>query len=83
MATDREPLEHLLTAKEVAIALSVGEDQVRDYVAQGLLKAIRLGQGPKRRMRFTRLAVQAFLDGPKPGPFFEPPDGGQPDQLEE
>lgn len=54
----REPV-HLATAKEVAETLGVGRSWV--YAHQERLRAIRLGSGPKSRLRFDlERAAEAF-----------------------
>jgi hypothetical protein len=49
----------LLTAAEVAAFLGVDAEYVRDHADE--LQAVRLGNGPKARMRFRPEAVEEFI----------------------
>lgn len=52
----------VLTSTEAARYLRVTPDTIRRLVRQGRLPAARVGD----RMRITRAAIDAFLEGAKP-----------------
>ena len=61
----------LLTTAEVAAELAMSEEWVRDH--QAALGAIKLGDGPKARLRFEPEAIAAYKDRrrvkpPEPAP---------------
>ncbi|MBU1313595.1 MAG: helix-turn-helix domain-containing protein [Alphaproteobacteria bacterium] len=58
-----QPLEKLLTLKEVAEILAVSERTVRDFVDKGEIPFVDIGHGNRRRlMRFLPADVDAFID---------------------
>lgn len=54
--------DKMLKIKEVAERLNVTERTVRNYIADGYLKAIRLNGGKKQTLRVTEEALQEFLE---------------------
>ena len=58
-ARDRTP-ERLLTVAEVARWLALGEDWVREHVAE--LGGVKLGDDPRSPLRFTRSGVEHWIE---------------------
>ncbi len=56
-----EPKPEALTIKQVAQALQVSEGTVRNLIAQGRLKAVRLG-GPGSSVRIPRREFERLLE---------------------
>jgi excisionase family DNA binding protein len=59
-------LQKLLTPDEVAKLVRSSPDHVRRLASAGVLKAVRLGDGPRARVRFKRDDVRRFLGGDVP-----------------
>lgn len=55
----------LLTTAEVATTLRISETRVRELVAEGVLRAIRLG-GRGSRLRFRRADIERLIEGEAP-----------------
>ena len=57
-----EPCYHFLTPPEIASILRVKPDKVLDWIRQGKLKAVNVGNGPRRpRYRVSKENLDAFL----------------------
>jgi hypothetical protein len=66
LAEPRRP-KPLMSAAEVAAFLGIDAEFVRDHADE--LQALRLGDGPKARLRFRPEAVEEFLvSKPEPKP---------------
>lgn len=61
-------MEELLTVKEVAAALGIGEIQVRRYHKSGLLPFVENGPRGRGVQRLTRAADVRSFQRPKRGP---------------
>jgi excisionase family DNA binding protein len=55
----REP--RLLTVGEVALRIRQSERTVRDKIASGALPAIKIGTGPRARIRVDRAELEEWL----------------------
>jgi excisionase family DNA binding protein len=53
----------MLTAAEVARQLATTEDHVRRLAQKGALPCVRLGDGPRARVRFSRSAIEKLVRG--------------------
>jgi excisionase family DNA binding protein len=58
----------LLTVGEVALALRQSERTVRDKIAAGTLRAIRIGDGPRAPIRITAAELENWLFRAVPPP---------------
>ncbi len=54
----------LLTTPEVAALLRVTPGHVREMVRRGMLEEVRIGDGPRAKMRFRRSALTRYLGPP-------------------
>lgn len=61
MPKAKDTARPLLTSREVMERLNCSYDQVRILVAEGRLAPVRLGTGPKGRMRFEPTEVDRFI----------------------
>jgi predicted DNA-binding transcriptional regulator AlpA len=55
----------LMTAKEVAKVLRMSESWVRNHVTRGCkptLPAIKIGEGPRARLRFRPSDIENFIE---------------------
>lgn len=57
--------KRFLTAYEVAAVLECSYEVVRQLVAEKRLRPVRLGSGPRARMRFERKEVERFIESSK------------------
>jgi excisionase family DNA binding protein len=55
-------LKLALTPEEVAQELSVSVATVRRMIRRGDLRVVRLGDGPRARVRIPRVALDEFLN---------------------
>ena len=53
--------EELYTVDEVAKRLKIRPESVRRFIRQGVLKASKLGTGPRAQIRISETAVKEFL----------------------
>lgn len=58
-------MNKLLSTAEVAEILGIGVDKVRDFIAEGKLKASKLGGNGKsrRHWRIKQTDLEAFIEG--------------------
>ncbi len=53
-------MEDFLTVKEVANILRVSESTVRNYIKQGIIKAIKFGSNRRATVRIPKTEVEKF-----------------------
>jgi excisionase family DNA binding protein len=56
----------LLTVGEVALTLRQSERTVRDKIASGDLRGVRIGSGPRAPIRVEAAELEAFIHERKP-----------------
>lgn len=62
MAHNEQPIEELLTAREVAQRLRVNEATVRRWAQTGVLEGIKLPHGgPREIYRFRKSVIDSIL----------------------
>ena len=53
-------MEDFLTVREVAQILRVSDSTIRNYIKQGLIKAIKLGNNRRATVRVPKSEVEKF-----------------------
>ncbi len=53
-------MEDFLTVKEVANILRVSESTIRNYIRQGIIKAIKFGSNRRATVRIPKSEVEKF-----------------------
>jgi|ETNvirenome_6_85_1030632.scaffolds.fasta_scaffold26510_4 excisionase family DNA binding protein len=53
-------MEDFMTVKEVANILRVSESTVRNYIKQGIIKAIKFGSNRRATVRIPKTEVEKF-----------------------